>query len=68
MDWQKFKCQFNNRRKVGSSPTLQIVLEGKKVDSDGRHNPNVVITTIKEYLQSHIKGFIQYVEIYSFPF
>lgn len=43
------------------------LLEGEKLIQAGERNPNVVITTVKKYLQSHIKGFIEYVEIYSFP-
>lgn len=43
------------------------LLEGKKLIESGERNPENVISAVQDYLQNHVSGVIEYVEMYSYP-
>lgn len=50
-----------------ASYLYKSLLEGKRLIESGERNPDVVIAAMNEYLQEHISGEVEYVEIHSFP-
>ena len=58
---------LTRKERVEAPHLYQSLLKGKGLIESGERNPENVIRKIQAYLEEHVSGTVEYVEIYSYP-